>query len=58
MKNRKMCPKCNSTDITPKTFGKGVDPENVDHINVFDGNTGEGFTVDNAEDIKYIVENI
>ena len=44
--------------FTPKTFGKGVDPENVDHINVFDGNTGEGFTVDNAEDIKYIVENI
>ena len=40
---------------TPKTFGKGVNPSSVDHINVFDGNTGEGFTVDNAEDIKYIV---
>ena len=43
---------------TPKTFGKGVNPSSVDHINVFDGNTGEGFTVDNAEDIKYIVETI
>ena len=42
----------------PKTFGKGVDPSCVDHINVFDGNTGEGFTIDNPEDIKYIVENI
>lgn len=44
--------------FNPKTFGKGVNPSSVDHINVFDGNTGEGFTVDNAEDIKYIVENI
>lgn len=44
--------------FTPKTFGKGVNPSSVDHINVFDGNTGEGFTVDNAEDINYIVENI
>ena len=44
--------------FTPKTFGKGVDPASVDHINVFDGNTGEGFTVVNPEDIKYIVENI
>ena len=44
--------------FTPKTFGKGVEPMSVDHINVFDGNTGEGFTVDSAEDIKYIVENI
>ena len=33
-------------------------PASVDHINVFDGNTGEGFTVDNPEDIEYIVENI
>ena len=44
--------------FTPKTFGKGVNPSGVDHINVFDGNTGEGFTVDDAEDIAYIVENI
>ena len=44
--------------FTPKIFGKGVDPLNVDHINVFDGKTGVGFTVDNSKDIQYIVENI
>ena len=44
--------------FTPKTFGKDVSPTSVDHINVFDGATGEGFTIDNTEDIKYIVENI
>ena len=42
----------------PKTFGKNVNPSEVDHINVFDGNTGTGFTITNPEDIKYIVENI
>lgn len=42
----------------PKTFGKNVDPSEVDHINVFDGNTGTGFTITNPDDIKYIVENI
>ena len=44
--------------FTPKTFGKNVNPSDVDHINVFDGNTGVGFTVEDAEDIRYIVENI
>ncbi|HBA47353.1 MAG TPA: hypothetical protein DCZ91_06055 [Lachnospiraceae bacterium] len=44
--------------VTPKTFGKNVNPSDVDHINVFDGNTGVGFTIDNPEDIQYIVENI
>lgn len=44
--------------FTPKTFGKNVNPSDVDHINVFDGNTGMGFTVEDAEDIRYIVENI
>ena len=28
----------------PKKFGKNVNPSEVDHINVFDGNTGTGFT--------------
>ena len=42
----------------PKTFGKNINPSDVDHINVFDGNTGIGFTITNPEDIKYIVENI
>ena len=44
--------------FTPKTFGKNVNPSDVNHIEVFDGNTGVGFTIDNPEDIKYIIENI
>lgn len=44
--------------FTPKTFGKNVTTSSVDHINVFDGNTGVGFTIDDSEDIRYIVENI
>ena len=31
----------------PKKFGKNVNPSEVDHINVFDGNTGTGFTICN-----------
>lgn len=42
----------------PKTFGKGVDPSRVQRIQVFDGQTGVGFTVDAPEDIRKIVENI
>ena len=44
--------------FSPKTFGKDVNPSDVDHINVFDGNTGVGFTIDDPDDIRYIVENI
>lgn len=44
--------------LAPKTFGEGVDPAEVDHIEVFDGHTGFGFTIDNPEDISFIVENI
>ncbi len=44
--------------LTPKTFGENISPSQVDHISVFDGNTGVGFTIDNPEDIQYIVENI
>lgn len=44
--------------FTPKTFGTGVDPSDVDHINVFDGNTGVAFTIDDPGAIQYIVENI
>lgn len=44
--------------LTPKTFGENITPSEVDHINVFDGNTGVGFTIDNPDDIQYIVENI
>lgn len=42
----------------PKTFGKSVDAAGVDHIDVFDGNTGVGFTITDPEDIRNIVENI
>ena len=41
-----------------RTFGNGIDASEVDHINVFDGNTGVGFTIDRPEDIRHIVENI
>ncbi len=44
--------------LMPKTFGKNVNPSEVDHINVFDGNTGTGFTITESEDIEYIVANI
>lgn len=30
----------------------------MDHINIFDVNTGEGVTIDNLDEIQYIVENI
>ncbi|MBR3584724.1 MAG: hypothetical protein IKO00_01760 [Oscillospiraceae bacterium] len=42
----------------PRTFGNGIDASEVDHINVFDGNTGVGFTIDRPEDIRHIVESI
>lgn len=42
----------------PETFGKNVEPSEVDHINVFDGNTGTGFSITDPEEIKYIVGNI
>ena len=35
----------------PKKFGKNVNSSEVDHINVFDGNTGTGFTITDSEDI-------
>lgn len=42
----------------PKAFGRAVDPSDVDHINIVDGNTGVRFVVDDQEDIRYIIENI
>ena len=44
--------------LTPKTFGMKVSSSDVDHIDVFDGNTGKEFTISNPEDVQYIVENI
>ncbi len=44
--------------FSPKTFGKNVDASEVDHIIVFDGNKGVGFTVDNPVYIAMIVRNL
>lgn len=42
----------------PKTFGKNIAPSEVDHINVFDGNTGVAFLIEDPQDIQYIVETV
>ena len=42
----------------PQKFLRSVSPTDVVSISVFDGNTGKSFTIDNSEEIKYIVENI
>lgn len=44
--------------VMPKTFGKGVKPENVEHISVFDGTTGESFAIDNPSEIESILDNL
>jgi len=44
--------------LTPKTFAEKVNPSDVDHINVFDGNTGLSFTITNPDKIQYIVDNL
>ena len=49
---------CVGLYMMPTSFGKGVDPKRVHHINVFDGQTGEDFTVDDPAQIRHIVENI
>ena len=41
-----------------RTFRKNVDLAEVDHISIFDGNIGVGFTIDDPDDIQYIVKNI
>lgn len=40
------------------TFLKFINMEKIDHIVVFDGETGNGFGIENEEDISYLVENI
>ena len=42
----------------PTTFLSKVDPSDIKSISVFDGNTGEGFDFSNADEIRYVVENI
>ncbi len=44
--------------LVPKRFGKGIDPEDISKITVFDGSTGVSFDIENPDDIKEIVENI
>jgi opacity protein-like surface antigen len=44
--------------FSPKTFLKGIEPSNVSSIAVFDGNTGNGFVIEDEAEIQYIVENI
>lgn len=42
----------------PVQFLRGVLPERIAAVEVFNGSTGRGFTVDNEEDIYYILKNI
>lgn len=44
--------------FTPKVFLRGVEPDEVDRIEVFDGGTGKRFFVDRDSDICAIVESI
>ncbi len=44
--------------FTPKVFLRGVEPDEVDRIEVFDGGTGKRFFIDRDSDILAIVENI
>ncbi|MGN0312126.1 MAG: hypothetical protein ACI4CC_05055, partial [Lachnospiraceae bacterium] len=44
--------------FSPRTFLNGVEPSDVSYIDVFDGSTGKSFTIEDSEEIKYIVENI
>ena len=43
---------------TPKRFLRTVEASEVISISVFDGNTGKGFTIDDSDEIKQIIENI
>lgn len=43
---------------TPVTFLRGVEPEEVARITIFDGNTGEELTVTRQAEIAHIVENV
>ena len=44
--------------FSPRTFLKGVEAGDVTASSVFDGNTGNGFDIDDPEEIQAIVENI
>lgn len=42
----------------PKSFGDNIKIEDINHIYVFDGNNGKDFTINNRNDVEYIVNNI
>ena len=42
----------------PKSFGKNIRIEDINYIYVFDGNDGKEFTINNRNDVEYIVNNI
>ena len=44
--------------FSPKTFLKNVGAGDVSAISVFNGSTGKSYTIENSDEIKYIVENI
>lgn len=44
--------------FSPKIFLRGINAANVKSISVFDGNTGKSFSINNPDEIHYIVENI
>ena len=43
---------------TPKTFLDGIPADAVGSIEVFDGSTGKHFVIENADEIKTVVENL
>ena len=43
---------------SPRVFLKGIDPLDVAEIQIFDGNTGESFSITDAESIIHIVETV
>ena len=44
--------------FSPRTFLGGVEPSDIKSIVIFDGNTGKGFYISDADEIRYIVENV
>ena len=44
--------------FSPKMFLKNVDTGDVFTVSVFNGSTGRSFTIEDPDEIKYIVENI
>jgi beta-lactamase regulating signal transducer with metallopeptidase domain len=49
---------CFMTSPSNKYFLKNVEPQDVSYISVFDGNNGQKFTIENEDEIAYIVNNI